>query len=135
MAVTRVNQGEIVEVPFELPDGSILPHPALVLSNEYLQDYEDGLFYAVLISTKNHYPEFTIPIEDSWLNKPLSKSSFFVTHIIDQFNVDEVMKRSNTYLKARYLVYGNIDGYFFLGSNVIHRVTLLPKFVLYLEAG
>lgn len=52
MAVTRVNQGEIVEVPFELPDGSILPHPALVLSNEYLQDYEDGLFYAVLISTK-----------------------------------------------------------------------------------
>ena len=40
MAVTRVNQGEIVEVPFELPDGSILPHPALVISNEYLQDYE-----------------------------------------------------------------------------------------------
>lgn len=45
MAVTRVNQGEIVEVPFELPDGSILPHPALVISNEYLQNYEDGLFY------------------------------------------------------------------------------------------
>lgn len=45
MVVTRVNQGEIVEVPFELPDGSILPHPALVISNEYLQDYEDGLFY------------------------------------------------------------------------------------------
>lgn len=105
MAVTRVNQGEIVEVPFELPDGSILPHPALVLSNEYLQDYEDGLFYAVLISTKNHYPEFTIPIEDSWVNKPLSKSSFFVTHIIDQFNVDEIMRRNNTYLKARYFDY------------------------------
>ena len=33
MAVTRVNQGEIVEVPFELPDGSIWPHPALVLSS------------------------------------------------------------------------------------------------------
>ena len=47
MAVTRVNQGEIVEVPFELPDGSILPHPALVISNEYLQDYEDGLFYVL----------------------------------------------------------------------------------------
>ena len=44
----HLQQGEIVEVPFELPDGSILPHPALVLSNEYLQDYEDGLFYAVL---------------------------------------------------------------------------------------
>ena len=62
MAVTRVNQGEIVEVPFEQPDGSILPHPALVLSNEYLQDYEDGLFYAVLISTnlKARYFDYVV---------------------------------------------------------------------------
>lgn len=105
MAVTRVNQGEIVEVPFEMPDGSILPHPALVLSKEYLQDYEDGLFYAVLISTKNHYPELTIPIQDAWLNKPLAKCSFFVTHIIDLFNVDEVMGRTNTFLKEYYFDY------------------------------
>ena len=105
MAVTRVSQGEIVEVPFEMPDGTILPHPALVLSKEYLQDYEDGLFYAVLISTKNHFPELTIPIQDDWLNKPLTKSSFFVTHIIDQFNVDEVMGRTNTFLKEYYFDY------------------------------
>ena len=39
------------------------------------------------------------------LNKPLKKDSFFVTHIIDQFNVDEVMSRSNTYLKAYYFDY------------------------------
>lgn len=56
MAVTCVKQREIVEVPFVLPDGSIKPHPALVISREDLQDYEDGLFYAVLVSTKNHYP-------------------------------------------------------------------------------
>lgn len=105
MAVTRVYQGEIVEVSFEMPDGRILPHPALVLSRELLQDYEDGLFYAVLISTKNHFPELTIPIQNDWLNKPLRKESFFVTHIIDQFNADEVMSRSNTYIKARYFDY------------------------------
>ncbi len=29
MAVTRVNQGEIVEVPFELPDGSIFATPCI----------------------------------------------------------------------------------------------------------
>ena len=75
------------------------------MSKEYLQDYEDGLFYAVLISTKNHYPEFTIPIRNEWLNKPLNKESFFVTHIIDQFTVDEVMSRNNTYLKAYYFDY------------------------------
>ena len=87
MAVERVNQGEMREVPFELRDGSGLPKHALVLSNEYLQDYEDGLFYAVVRSTKNRYPGFTIPIEDSWFSKPLSKDSFCVTHIIYQFNV------------------------------------------------
>ncbi len=32
MAVNNVYQREIVEVPFELPDGKVLPHPALVIS-------------------------------------------------------------------------------------------------------
>ena len=46
MAVTQVHQREIVEVPFTLPDGQILPHPALVLSCDDLQNVEVGLFYA-----------------------------------------------------------------------------------------
>ena len=54
MAVAQVHQREIVEVPFTLPDGQILPHPALVISCDELQDIEPGMFYAVLISTKNH---------------------------------------------------------------------------------
>lgn len=37
MAVTRVRQREIVEVPILLPDGQILPHPALVISCDELQ--------------------------------------------------------------------------------------------------
>ena len=32
MAVSNVYQREIVEVPFVLPDGKVLPHPALVIS-------------------------------------------------------------------------------------------------------
>lgn len=66
MAVTQVHQREIVEVPFTLPDGQILPHPALVLSCDDLQNVEPGLFYAVLISSKNHYPQLTIPIQREW---------------------------------------------------------------------
>ena len=34
MAVARVEQREIVEVPFVMPDGQVLPHPALVLSRD-----------------------------------------------------------------------------------------------------
>jgi hypothetical protein len=40
MAVTRVYQREIIEVPYQLPDGEIKPHMALVLSTEKLQDAE-----------------------------------------------------------------------------------------------
>jgi hypothetical protein len=42
MAVAQVHQREIVEVPFSLPDGQILPHPALVISCDDLQNIEPG---------------------------------------------------------------------------------------------
>lgn len=115
MAVKRVFQREIIELPYTLPDGKVLVHPALVISNNELQDYEDGMFYAVLISSKNHYPELTIEIKNEWLNKPLSKQSFFVTHIISMFNVDDVITRYNNYVKADYfdLVLNKVIGSIF----------------------
>ena len=74
----------------------------LVISREEIQDYEDGLFYGVLISSKNHFPDLTIPIMPEWLNKPLSKQSYFITHLVQQFNVEDVMGSYNTYLRAQY---------------------------------
>lgn len=102
MALARVHQREIVEVPFSLPDGQILPHPALVISCDDLQDVEPGMFYAVLISTKNHFPELTIPIQSDWLSSPLSKQSYFVTHIVNQFNVDDVIAHRKCFLRQPY---------------------------------
>ena len=102
MAVARVHQREIVEVPFTLPDGQILPHPALVVSCDELQDVEPGMFYGVLISTKNLYPELTIPIQKEWLSSPLSQQSYFVTHIVNQFNCDDVLNRRNCFLRQPY---------------------------------
>lgn len=102
MAVARVYQREIVEVPFTLLDGKILPHPALVVSCDELQDIEQGLFYAVLISTKNHYPELTIPIQSEWLSSPMARQSFFVTHIVSPFNVDDVFAHRNCFLRQPY---------------------------------
>lgn len=99
MAVTNVEQREIVEVPFVMPDGNVLPHPALVISRNELQEDEDGMFYAVLVSTKNHHPEYTIRIEDEWLNKPMGKKSYFITHLVNMFNVEDVVQRSNTFIK------------------------------------
>ena len=87
----RVHQREIVEVAYPMP-----------ISRDEIQDYEDGLFYAVLISSKNHYPELTIPIKDEWLHKPLSKKSYFVTHIIAPFTAEQVMNRYNNFIKSVY---------------------------------
>ena len=99
MVVARVHQREIVEVPFTLPDGHILPHPALVLSCDDLQNVEPGLFYAVLISSKNYYPQLTIPIQNEWLSTPLTKTSFFVTHIVGMFSVDDVIAHHNCFVR------------------------------------
>lgn len=98
----QVYQREIVEVPFVLPDGTLLPHPALVISCDDLQIIEPGLFYAVLVSSKNLIPELTIPIEKEWLSTPLPKGSFFVTHIVNAFNVKEVITRHNCFLLKPY---------------------------------
>lgn len=75
---------------------------ALVVSNENLQLDEDGMFYAVLISSKNINPEYTIEIEPSWLVKPLSKKSFFVTHLMSFYTEDEIIQRFNNYIKQKY---------------------------------
>lgn len=97
-----VEQREIVEIPFVMPDGEVLPHPALVISHNDLQYLEPGMFYAVLISSKNHYPEVTIPIRSEWLSRPLPKDSFFVTHLIGMYKENEIINRTNTFLKHPY---------------------------------
>lgn len=102
MAVKNVFQREIVEVPFVLPDGAVLPHPALVISCDDLQNEEPGLFYAVLISSKNHKPQLSIQIESEWLSSPLPVASFFVTHILCPFSVNHVISRHNCFLRQPY---------------------------------
>ena len=47
----KINQRDIVEVNFELPNGDFKTHPALVISNQQVLEAED-IFYAVMISTK-----------------------------------------------------------------------------------
>ena len=63
---------------------------------------ESKKYNAVLISTKNHIPEYTIPIKNEWLNKPLGKQSYFITHLVNMFNVTDVMNRNNRFFKKVY---------------------------------
>ena len=85
----KVQQREIVEVPFLFPGGKTLVHSALVISNDYLFADEE-FFYALLMSTKNIFPKYTIKIEPDMLTKPSLKQGYFVTHLIGAFNMYSV---------------------------------------------
>ena len=65
-----VRQGEIVEVDFRLPDDSTKKHPALVVSN-VIHDAQGDFIYAILISSKNINPQYTIEITPDMLTKPM----------------------------------------------------------------
>ena len=98
--MTPVHQREIVEVSFRFLDGRNLVHPALVISTDDLQEVEDGMFYAVLISSKNHHPQYTIEIKpEDIVGEPLSKQSYFVTHFIAYFTLSDITSRKRSILK------------------------------------
>lgn len=48
------------------------------------------MVYVLLISTKNIHPEYTIPLSDEMVTKPLGKKSYFVTHFLMYFSLEEV---------------------------------------------
>lgn len=102
MVVTRVHQREIVEVQFRFLTGRVLVHPALVVSKDELQDEEEGMFYAMLISSKNIHPGYTIEIKPEDIDgEPMEKDSYFVTHFIGYFTLHDVISRRGQYVKLK----------------------------------
>lgn len=103
--MSRVLQGEIVTVPFKTSDNRTLEHPALVISKN-LTDFEKEIFYAVLISSENHNPEYSIEIKNEMLTSPMLKQSYFITHQIDKFEYNSLFVRHfnpRRYLKEEYI--------------------------------
>jgi mRNA-degrading endonuclease toxin of MazEF toxin-antitoxin module len=96
----KINQRDIVEVQFQLPNGSIKNHPALVISNNAVLETED-IFYAVMISTKDYNDEFTFTLNSSMCTKPLSKISFIKCQLIQSYSETEVISKISS-LKSLY---------------------------------
>jgi PST family polysaccharide transporter len=44
----------------------------------------------------------SLRIENEWLNKPMTETSFFVTHIVSFFQMRDVIKSSNRFVKQKY---------------------------------
>ena len=61
----KYHQRDIVEVNFLFPDGTFKPHPAIIVSNDQLQDDEDGLLYLVLITSNDWLnPHYSYPLKE-----------------------------------------------------------------------
>jgi len=93
-----IHQRDIVEIAFytgRKPEA----HPAIIVSVDEIFDTE-GFFYAILLSTKNIYPDFTIEIKPEMINSPRNnRNGFAVFHMLQQFYPEDVITRTGASLK------------------------------------
>lgn len=97
----RVQQRDIVELNYELPNGNFKTHPALIISNSNVLETED-IFYAVMISSNPMNEEFNFELENSMLTKPLSKKSFVKCQLIQSYTTDEVISKISALKQATF---------------------------------
>ena len=71
----KYRQRDIVEINFMFPDGTSKPHPALIVSNDDLQEVE-GFIYLCMISSKDYNQEYNYPLSDETVTVPMKKQSY-----------------------------------------------------------
>ena len=92
-----VKQRDIVEINFYHSGFGFKPHPAIVVSNNELHDNED-FFYAVLISSKNTFPEYAYPLTDEMTTNKFSKKSYVKCQVIT--HEENIVQKLGTIKKA-----------------------------------
>ncbi|MDR2556487.1 MAG: type II toxin-antitoxin system PemK/MazF family toxin [Bacteroidales bacterium] len=97
----RYCKGDVVNVVFLLPDGQTKEHPAIIVSNDDLQEKE-GFLYLVMISSKNVSSEYGFELTDEMLTKPMSKKSFVKCQIIAGYTEKDIIGRHGK-IKIPYL--------------------------------
>ena len=97
----KYHQGDIVEVNFLFPNGIFKPHPALIVSNDELQETED-IIYLCLISSKDYNQQYCFPITDDMTTVHFEKQSFVKCQIIVGDVENDVIRKYGT-MKPEYL--------------------------------
>lgn len=91
----KYHQRDIVEVSFLFPDGTFKPHPAIIVSNDELQEAEDGMFYLVLITSNDWLnPQYSYQLTDNMIEgHTFSKPSLVKCQIIAGYINRDVIRR------------------------------------------
>lgn len=96
----KYEQRDIVEVNFMFPDGTFKSHPALIVSNNELQENE-GYIYLCMISTKDYNPQYTFALGDEMLTKPMPKKSYVKCQLL-MGNIERDVVRKISRIKQPY---------------------------------
>ncbi|MDO4823346.1 MAG: type II toxin-antitoxin system PemK/MazF family toxin [Bacteroidales bacterium] len=96
----KYHQQDIVEVSFMFPDGTFKPHPALIVSNDELQE-DEGFIYLCMISSKAYNSQYNYTLTNEMLTKPLMKQSFVKCQLLVG-NIERDVIRKISTLKQPY---------------------------------
>ena len=105
----KVEQGEIVEVNFYIPDHGFEPHPCLVISNNDVNEYEDFCIVAMLSTTKR-VDDFSYHLENFMLSRKPKKKGQVRCHLVAMASKNGILGKHG-YLKKQYL------------SEIIEKIT------------
>lgn len=96
----RYHQRDIVEINFMFPDGTFKPHPALIVSNDELQE-DEGFIYLCMISSKAYNPQYNYELSDNMLTEPMMKQSYVKCQLLVG-NIERDVLRKISRLKQPY---------------------------------
>lgn len=91
----KYSQRDIVEVNFLFPDGTLKVHPAIIISNDGLQEDEFGLVYLVLITSNlDLNPQYSYLLSNEMLvSHSFSKPSVVKCQIIAGYTDRDIIRR------------------------------------------
>ena len=88
----KYTQGDLVFVNFLLPTGIIKEHPAIIVSNDELQE-DEAFFYLVMASSNNSVNKYAYELNDSMLTNKLPKKSYVKCQLLTGFTERDVIKK------------------------------------------
>jgi mRNA-degrading endonuclease toxin of MazEF toxin-antitoxin module len=97
----KVEQGEIIEVNFYIPNHGFEPHPCVVISNNDVNEYEGFCIVAMLSTTKKN-DDYSYHIEKSMLTKEPNKKGQVRCHLVSMVSKNDILGRHG-YVEKQYL--------------------------------
>jgi mRNA-degrading endonuclease toxin of MazEF toxin-antitoxin module len=88
----KYTQGDLVFVNFLLPTGEFKEHPAIIVSNDELQEDEE-FFYLVMISSSPVFQKYSYELTDEMLTQKLPKKSYVKCQLLSGFTEKNVIKK------------------------------------------